>query len=82
MSTSIRALALGVLALALAGCPQERPEAARQIPREAFPPAMTVEPTAPDGGGARPNAAGAPADAGGTTAADRAPADSDAARQR
>ncbi len=42
--------ALLLALVALAACPQERPEAAKQIPPQRVPPAMTVEPAPADGG--------------------------------
>ena len=46
----------------LAGCPQERPGAEKQIPSQRLPPAVSVEPAlaSPDGGGT-PGHAPAPA---------------------
>jgi hypothetical protein len=61
-------VALALLA-SVSGCPQERPEAARQIPRERIPPAVSLEPPAggasghapPASAGTRPVDSGAPA---------------------
>jgi hypothetical protein len=40
---------LPILAL-LAGCPEERPGSQRQIPAQAVPPAVSIEPPSPDAG--------------------------------
>jgi hypothetical protein len=43
-------LALVAVAALLAGCPQERPGAQRQVPSQRVPPAVSVEPTGTDAG--------------------------------
>jgi type IV pilus biogenesis protein CpaD/CtpE len=56
----VRPVLLAVLAALLAGCPEERPGAERQIPGERVPPAVSVDPApAPDGGAPPPAGAGA-----------------------
>jgi hypothetical protein len=44
MTRSGRPILALALASSISGCPQERPEAARQIPREHVPPAVSLEP--------------------------------------
>jgi hypothetical protein len=50
----VRQLALGLALALLAGCPQERPGAERQIPGERVPPAVSLDPPAGDAGAAIP----------------------------
>jgi hypothetical protein len=45
-----RALPFLALAVLLAGCPEERPGAQKQVPAQRVPPAVSVEPTLADGG--------------------------------
>jgi hypothetical protein len=48
---SLAARLAGLAALALlAGCPEERPGAEKQIPAQRVPPAMSVEPATSDAG--------------------------------
>ena len=45
-----RYVSLIVAAALLAGCPEERPEAQKQVPSQRVPPAVSIEPPASDGG--------------------------------
>ncbi len=53
--TLTRCIALGAALAALAGCPEERPGAEKQIPAQRVPPAMSIEPTPADAGGSAPD---------------------------
>lgn len=57
-SLAVRLAGLAALVL-LAGCPQERPGAEKQIPAQRVPPAMSVEPAPTDAGALAPDS-GAP----------------------
>jgi hypothetical protein len=52
--TRLRQLALAVALAVLAGCPEERPGAQRQIPGERVPPAVSLDPPVGDAGAAFP----------------------------
>ncbi|HEX8907803.1 MAG TPA: hypothetical protein VF805_01295 [Anaeromyxobacteraceae bacterium] len=60
MPTFLRSLAVVISLAALAGCPEERPGAEKQIPAQRVPPAVSLEPTPADAGGSAPDG-GAPA---------------------
>jgi hypothetical protein len=58
-SLPVRLAGLAALTL-LAGCPQERPGAEKQIPAQRVPPAMSVEPASADAGVPAADAGAAP----------------------
>ena len=85
MASPVRAPLLAAVVLALAGCPEERPGATKEVPPQRIPPAVALEPaqTAPP----RPappsqDAAGAPAGGGATSPAPAPAPSAEPARPR